>query len=108
LGEGREELKKRAVDIVRRQAEEAFDKGYKWLYEQVSAGELDYDDLCTIDRCDDPADIAFFFVGDYRDVILRLRKASSEFFGGVKRAVSEILNAVREGLERPKEGAIFD
>jgi len=103
-----EDLKKKVVDMVRKQAEEAFDKGYKWLYEQVNTGELDYDDLCTIERCEDPTDVAFFFVGDYRDTILRLRKASPEFFGGVKRAVSEILSAVREGLERPGERGIFD
>jgi len=103
-----EDLKKRVVGIVRKQAEEAFDKGYKWLYEQVDAGELDYDDLCTIEKCDDSSDVAFFFVGDYRDAILRLRKASPEFFGGVKRAVSEILDAVREGFERGERGAMFD
>ncbi len=103
-----EDLKKRVVDLVKGQAEDAFERGYRWLYEQVDAGDLDYDDLCTIERCDDPTDVAFFFAGDYRDVILRLRRASPEFFGGVKRAVSEILDAVRKSFGQPGEAGIFD
>jgi len=103
-----EDLKKRVIDVVRKQAEEAFDKGYRWPYEQADVGELDYDDPCTTERCDDPADVALFFTGDYRDTILRLREASPEFFGGVRRAVSEVLEAVRGGFGRPEEGGLFD
>jgi len=108
MGMDLEALKKRVVEKVKRQAEEAFESGYKWLYERVDSGELDYDDLCTIEECEDASDIAFFFVGDHRDPILRLRRASPEFLEGVKKAVSEILMAIRKEQERTEESKIFD
>ena len=102
-----EDTRKRVIDKVRKQAGEAFEKGYKWLYERVDAGDLDYDDLCTINECEDPTDIVFYFMGDYRDAILRLKKSSPEFFEGVKKAVSEILTAIKTSMGEPGK-EIFD
>ena len=104
---GLEDLKKRVIERVKEQASEAFNNGYRWLFEKVDSGELDYDDLCTISMCEDTTDIIFYFTGDYREAILRLRKASPEFFEGVKKAVSEILENVRGPSGWGKPG-VFD
>ena len=94
-----EDLKRKAIEKIKEQASRAFEDGYRWLFEMVNEGKLDYDDLCTISLCEDPSDIIFYFTGDYREAILRLRKASPEFFEGVKKAVSEVL----ENVKRPEE-----
>ena len=102
-----EDLKKRVIEKIREQASEAFNNGYRWLFEKVDSGELDYDDLCTISICEDTTDIIFYFTGDYRQAILRLRKASPEFFEGVKKAVAEILENVRRA-EEWESPSVFD
>lgn len=91
-----ENLKRRAVKRIKEQASRAFEEGYKWLFEMVNKGMLDYDDLCTITACEEPSDTLIYFMGDYREAIMRLRKASPEFFKGVKKAAEELLKDIRE------------